>query len=209
MRSARSHPARKPGSPALSEGPGHVEVRGLTWRPFGRLDPVIPGLDLDLPAGQRVLLVGPSGSGKSTLLRGLAGVLEVADAGERSGTVLVDGAEPGSRAGTVGLVLQEPGAGIVSATIGRDVAFGLENLGMPRAAMPARVAAALAAVRLTMPQDTPTHTLSGESSSASRSREHSRSNPHCSCWTSPRPCSTPTTRPPSGPASRRSCALAA
>ena len=140
---------------------GHVEVRGLTWRPFGRRDPVIPGLDLDIPAGQRVLLVGPSGSGKSTLLRGLAGVLEVADAGERSGTVLVDGAQPGERAGTVGLVLQEPGAGVVSATLGRDVAFGLENLGMPRAAMPARVAAALAAVRLTMPQDTPTHALSG------------------------------------------------
>jgi energy-coupling factor transport system ATP-binding protein len=136
-------------------------VRGLTWRPFGRRDPVIPGLDLDIPPGQRVLLVGPSGSGKSTLLRGLAGVLEVADSGERSGTVLIDGAEPGARAGSVGLVLQEPGAGVVSATIGRDVAFGLENIGMPRPAMPARVAAALAAVRLTMPQDTPTHALSG------------------------------------------------
>jgi energy-coupling factor transporter ATP-binding protein EcfA2/energy-coupling factor transporter transmembrane protein EcfT len=161
VRSTPSHLARRSGSPALTDGPGQVEVRGLTWRPFGRRDPVIPGLDLDIPAGQRLLLVGPSGSGKSTLLRGLAGVLEVADAGERSGTVLVDGAEPGLRAGTVGLVLQEPGAGVVSATIGRDVAFGLENIGMPRAAMPGRVAAALAAVRLTMPQDTPTQALSG------------------------------------------------
>jgi energy-coupling factor transport system ATP-binding protein len=122
---------------------------------------VIPGIDLDIPAGQRVLLVGPSGSGKSTLLRGLAGVLEVADSGERSGTVGLDGVEPGGRAGAVGLVLQEPGAGVVSATIGRDVAFGLENVGMPRADMPARVAAALAAVRLQMPDDTPTHALSG------------------------------------------------
>jgi energy-coupling factor transporter ATP-binding protein EcfA2/energy-coupling factor transporter transmembrane protein EcfT len=165
----RSLRARKPGSRALSEqrrptgsaGPsgrlgepsGQLEVRGLTWRPFGRREPVIPGLDLDIPAGQRVLLVGPSGSGKSTLLRGLAGLLEVADSGERDGTVLIDG--------EIGLVLQEPGAGIVSATVGRDVAFGLENIGMPRADMPARVAAALAAVRLDMPQDTPTHALSG------------------------------------------------
>jgi energy-coupling factor transport system ATP-binding protein len=108
-----------------------------------------------------VLLVGPSGSGKSTVLRGLAGVLQVADSGERGGTVLIDGVEPGSRAGAVGLVLQEPGSGVVSATIGRDVAFGLENIGMPRADMPARVEAALAAVGLTMPQDTPTHALSG------------------------------------------------
>ncbi|MEP6856422.1 MAG: ATP-binding cassette domain-containing protein, partial [Pedococcus sp.] len=133
----------------------------LAWRPFGRRLPVIPGVDLSIPAGQRVLLVGPSGSGKSTLLRALAGVLEVADSGERSGTVLLDGAEPGSRAGAVGLVLQEPGAGVVSATVGRDVAFGLENVGVARADMPARVAAALAAVRLDMPHDTPTHALSG------------------------------------------------
>jgi energy-coupling factor transport system ATP-binding protein len=61
----------------------------------------------------------------------------------------------------VGLVLQEPGAGVVSATVGRDVAFGLENIGMPRADMPARVTSALAAVRLDVPQDTPTHALSG------------------------------------------------
>lgn len=140
---------------------GEVEVRGLTWRPFGRREAVIAGLDLTLPAGQRVLLVGPSGSGKSTVLRGLAGVLEVADSGERSGTVLIDGAAPGSRAGMVGLVLQEPGAGVVSATVGRDVAFGLENIGMPREQMPARVTAALEAVGLTMPEDTPTHALSG------------------------------------------------
>jgi energy-coupling factor transport system ATP-binding protein len=108
-----------------------------------------------------VLLVGPSGSGKSTLLRALAGVLEVADSGERSGTVLLDGAVPGARAGDVGLVLQEPGAGLVSATVGRDVAFGLENIGMPRADMPARVTSALAAVGLEMPQGTPTYALSG------------------------------------------------
>jgi energy-coupling factor transport system ATP-binding protein len=138
-----------------------VEVTQLRWRPFGRRLPVIPGVDLDIPAGQRVLLVGPSGSGKSTLLRALAGVLEVADSGERSGSVRLDGAEPGSRAGAVGLVLQEPGAGIVSATVGRDVAFGLENIGVDRVDMPARVAAALGAVRLAMPQDTPTHALSG------------------------------------------------
>ena len=161
MRWARSPPARRRGSPTLSDHPGRVEVRGLAWRPYGRRDPVVPGLDLTIDAGQRVLLVGPSGSGKSTVLRGLAGVLEVADSGERSGTVLLDGAEPGARAGAVGLVLQEPGAGVVSATIGRDVAFGLENTGVPREAMPERVTAALAAVGLTMPQDTPTHALSG------------------------------------------------
>lgn len=128
--------------------PGRIEVRGLTWRPYGRRDPVLRDLDLDIGGGERVLLVGPSGSGKSTLLRALAGLLETADAGESSGSVTIDGHAPGERPGGVGLVLQEPGAGIVAATIGRDVAFGLENVGMPRAAIPPRVTSALAAVGL-------------------------------------------------------------
>ena len=56
-------------------------------------------LDLAIEAGERVLLVGPSGSGKSTLLRALAGLLETADAGERTGSVTIDGAVAGEVGG--------------------------------------------------------------------------------------------------------------
>ncbi len=140
---------------------GRVDVLGLTWRPYGRRAPILRDLHLVVPAGQRVLLAGPSGSGKSTLLRALAGALQVAEDGELSGGVTIDGNAPGSRPGQVGLVLQEPGAGVVAATIGRDVAFGLENTGVPRSQMPSRVAAALAAVRLDLPRGTPTYALSG------------------------------------------------
>ena len=141
---------------------GRVEVDRLTWRPMGRREPILRDLDLTLPAGQCVLLVGPSGSGKSTLLRALAGLLLTIDSGDLTGTVHLDGDEPGARPGAVGLVLQEPGAGTVSATLGRDVAFGLENIALPPEEMPPQVERALSLVGLGhLPLDTPTHALSG------------------------------------------------
>ena len=108
-----------------------------------------------------MLLVGPSGSGKSTVLRAVAGLLLTADAGDLSGTVSIDGVDPGAVAGSVGLVLQDPGAGVVASTVHRDVAFGLENIGMPREAMTAPVAAALAEVGLGELASTSPLTLSG------------------------------------------------
>lgn len=178
---APSRPARRSERPALSEprptepaarrgvpGPpgARIEVDGLTWRPYGRAEPVLRDLTLSIAAGERVLLAGPSGSGKSTLLRAIAGLLLTADSGELTGSVHLgtssgEAEADASGSGQVGLVLQDPGAGVVAASLGRDVAFGLENLGMPRAAMAAPAAAALAEVGLTMSPDASPMSLSG------------------------------------------------
>ncbi len=146
---------------ARATGGVEVQVRDLTWRPFGRSRPVLDGLDLTIEPGERVLLAGPSGSGKSTLLRAVAGLLLTADAGELSGTVAVGGQAPQDVPGSVGLVLQDPGAGVVASSIGRDVAFGLENVSLPRGEMPSRVESALREVGLTMSPDSSPATLSG------------------------------------------------
>jgi energy-coupling factor transport system ATP-binding protein len=111
--------------------------------------------------GERVLLLGASGSGKSTLLHGLAGVLGGDDEGEQRGVLLLDGAPPPAVRGRAGLVLQDPDAQVILARVGDDVAFGCENLGVPRAEIWARVRTALAAVGLDVPLDRPTKALSG------------------------------------------------
>lgn len=121
-----------------SSVPSELSVRSLTWRPIGRREPVLHDLNLQVPAGQRVLLTGPSGSGKSTLLRAIAGVLRTNESGDLTGSVTIDGG--------LGLLLQDPADAVVAQRVGRDVAFGLENLAVPPSQMVAAVRQALAAV---------------------------------------------------------------
>ena len=120
-------------------------MAGLSWRPFSRREPTIAELDLEIPAGQRVLLAGASGSGKSTVLRALAGLLDE-ETGE--GTGLLPAPErPGER----GLLLQNPTHALVAASISRDAAFGPENAALPRPQIHARAAEALTAARVDLP----------------------------------------------------------
>jgi energy-coupling factor transport system ATP-binding protein len=117
-------------------------------------------LDLELAPGERVLLLGASGSGKSTLLRAVAGVLGD-DEGEQLGSLTVGGEAPSSARGHVGLVLQDPESNIVLSRVGDDVAFGCENLGVPRNELWPRVRRALDDVGLDVPLERSTAALSG------------------------------------------------
>ena len=160
MSDPRANGAAPARAPQAGGGAG-VEARGWGWRHAGRLAWALDGVDLRIEPGERVLVLGPSGSGKSTLMAGLAGLLGGEDEGEAKGSLVVDGAAPADLRGRIGLVMQDPEAQVVLARVGDDVAFGMENLGVPREEIWPRVSAATGAVGLDAAADHPTTALSG------------------------------------------------
>ncbi|NYI42224.1 ATP-binding cassette domain-containing protein [Demequina lutea] len=162
--------------PRTRVGGALVDIQDLIWRPFGRRTPILDGLTLRIEPGTRVLLAGPSGCGKSTLLRAIAGVLTTTESGELAGSVTVDGAGfggvvsqssdlngPHSRGegANVGLLVQDPADAAVAGRVGRDVAFGLENIGVGRADIWQRVRRTLDAVGFPYGPHHPVEALSG------------------------------------------------
>ncbi|MEU5941544.1 ABC transporter ATP-binding protein [Micromonospora sp. NPDC047548] len=139
---------------------GAVEVRGFGWRHAGRKAWAVRGVDLRVETGERVLLLGPSGAGKSTLLAALAGLLPE-DSGDQEGTVEIDGIDPRKDRERVGIVFQDPESQLVMARCGDDVAFGLENRGVPAGEIWPRVDEALRRVGFPYHRDRPTAALSG------------------------------------------------
>lgn len=105
--------------------------------------PVLHEVSFEVAEGAFALLVGATGSGKSTILR--LAKPEVVPAGSLSGTVLVSGGDvralgPRDSARAVGYVFQSPDSQIVCDTVWHEMAFGLENLGVPEGEMRRRVA---------------------------------------------------------------------
>ena len=126
---------------------GNAELCFENWgyRHASRHNFAVRGLNLTIQAGQRVLLLGASGIGKSTILSGAAGLIgndvarkgnatlvEDADGGVSEGRVLIDGVSVRKARGRVGMVLQDPDAQAIFQRLGDNVAFGPENMNVPR-----------------------------------------------------------------------------
>lgn len=138
------------------------EADGWGWRHAGRHAWAVKDATFRIEPGSKVLLIGGSGSGKSTLLHGMAGLLSGTE-GEHEGTLTLGGRPVTSDQvrSLVGLVQQDPDSQIVMDSVGDEVAFGCENLGVPREEIWRRVEAALETVGLDLPLDHPTDELSG------------------------------------------------
>jgi energy-coupling factor transport system ATP-binding protein len=141
-----------------------IEVRGVShdYAAHSGTITAVRDVDLSLAAGELVVVLGANGSGKSTLARIMAGLLVPA-----SGEVLVDGLSTRDIATAwdirrlVGVVFQNPDNQIVGTVVEEDVAFGPENLGLPREEIRRRVDLALEAVGLAGFERREPHLLSG------------------------------------------------
>jgi len=123
-------------------------------------DVVLSDVSLTVDDGEFLVIAGANGSGKTTLVRGFNGLVE-----PDSGIVRVDGQDvsehPVAARTSVGMVFQHARDQFVAATVGADVAFGPENLGLPREEIDRRVDDALAAVNLSGRASERIDTLSG------------------------------------------------
>ncbi|HUR18067.1 MAG TPA: ATP-binding cassette domain-containing protein [Acidimicrobiales bacterium] len=129
-------------------------------------DPVLAQVQLDVRAGEILLVAGPSGSGKSTLLRCANGLVPHASGGRFTGDVVAFGRStrthpPRRLADVVGFVHQHPESQFVVDQVEADIAFVLENLGMAPMAMRRRVEEVLDALGIAHLRDRSPASLSG------------------------------------------------
>jgi energy-coupling factor transporter ATP-binding protein EcfA2 len=132
---------------------------------------VIDGLNLRVHPGEWLAVMAASDAGKTTLCLLLAGLAPHLTAGTMQGRVVVAGRDihqhpPPVLADTVGLVFQEPEAQLFNPTVEAEVAWGLENLGLPVAEIQARVDEMLTLLRLEQAR----HRAPGELSGGEKKR---------------------------------------
>jgi energy-coupling factor transporter ATPase len=143
-----------------------IETKNLTYTYPGGMQPSINGVSIKVQKGEFVLITGPSGCGKTTLCRCFNGLIPHFYQGELKGEITVAGMdtithETHEMAKSVGLVFQNPENQLFALSIEKDVAFGLENLGLPREEMRQRVDWALKLTNIHELRERSPHEVSG------------------------------------------------
>jgi energy-coupling factor transport system ATP-binding protein len=143
-----------------------IKISELHFRYKRAAQPVFDGLNLTVQAGERLTVLGPSEAGKSTLALALGGLIPRLIKGDFRGRVEVAGGDtakcrPRDLAGRVGLLFQDFEAQLFCTRVDQEVAFGPENLEVPREELKGRVARALELVGLGGLENRDPATLSG------------------------------------------------
>ncbi|MDP3721561.1 MAG: ABC transporter ATP-binding protein, partial [Anaerolineaceae bacterium] len=123
-------------------------IDNLNFRYHSRETLAIKNISLSVDAGQVLLIAGASGCGKTTLARCINGLIPRSYKGELTGEILLNGKDVtklslAQVSQIVGTVLQDPERQILGTKVANEVAFGLENLSLPREEIIERVAEAL------------------------------------------------------------------
>jgi energy-coupling factor transport system ATP-binding protein len=143
-----------------------IQFEDVRYAYPGAAIPVLDGVDWRVEEGQFVLVAGASGSGKSTLLRCINGLVPHFAGGKFGGVVTVRGHDtrrygPRVLSRAVGFVFQDPEGQMVTGRVEDEIAFGMEQLGVPAITMRKRVEEMLDLLGLAPLRHRETATLSG------------------------------------------------
>lgn len=132
---------------------GQIEIRDVSFTYPSRGKPSLKSVNATVECGEFILLTGPTGCGKSTLLRILNGLIPHSSGGALSGDVIIDDVNLAEQSLAeicqhVGLLFQNPDDQFFCTVVEDELAFGLENLGVPSFQIDARIDSALTRVQL-------------------------------------------------------------
>ena len=141
-------------------------VDNLSFQYRTRPELAIENISFELKPGEMLLIAGSSGCGKTTLARCINGLIPRSYRGKREGQVLLHGKDVAGIplaevAQIVGTLLQDPERQIVASNVYNEIAFGPENLGLPRDEIVERVEMAMQRLGLEYLRDRDTFNLSG------------------------------------------------
>lgn len=148
----------------MSEAP--LVIKNLSFQYRTRPELAIENISFELKPGEMLLIAGSSGCGKTTLARCINGLIPRSYGGERKGQVLLHGRDTAEIplaevSQIVGTLLQDPERQIVASNVYNEIAFGPENLGLPREEIVERVEMAMHRLGLEYLRERDTFNLSG------------------------------------------------
>lgn len=143
-----------------------IEVQSLTFRYEGSERDALRDVNLTVPDGAFLGIIGPAGAGKTTLLHCMSGIIPHAFPGDYYGAVRVGGLDTADNRLTdlsrlVGTVFQDVDSQIISSVVEDEILYGLENFGVPHEEIVDRLTAALEQVGISSLRERTIASLSG------------------------------------------------